>query len=308
MTATPPRWDNEQLTSDRLTATTQFREERTTEPLDHYLEFYEDAYSVFADVMEASDDLRKLRETAADLLLNKSRQHLCRYVASPPLSEDDLKTLGDCSLAIGALKANPDNIDILMEYILMGLDRERFPWVGEDREPSESERQAAIVSTAAMFAMRKMETFRRGRGKAFEKALKVYLAEECGLTEVKATVISNASQGPQIGEFSGESSVVGGKADIVVRLFDGRLLPIECKVSNSETNSYKRLIHDCGEKAQAWVADLGVANCLPVAALSGCYSLGNLNKAQNMGLTLIWSHDFEPLGTFIESTLAEPSA
>lgn len=298
----PQRWDKQRLGEDRTLAIEIFRDERTTEPLDHYLEFYEAAYSVFADIMEITDDLRAVRQTASDLLLDKTRQNICRYIASPPLSEDDLGTLADCSLAVGSLAKNPANIERVIEFILMGLDRERFPWVTEDREATEAERQTAIVSTAAMFAMRKMETFRRTSGKTLEKSVKDYLIDECGLTEVPVAVINNSTQGPQRGQFCGETPVVGGKADIVVRLDDGRLLPIECKVSNSETNSYKRLIHDCGEKAQAWIKALGPNNCLPTAVMAGCYSLGNLEKAQDMGLSLIWAHDLLPLREFIEAS------
>lgn len=301
MTATPPKWDATRLSADRQIAITLFREERTTEPLDHYLAFYEEAYATFSEVMEETEDLKRVREMAAAVLTVKDRQHLCRYLASPPLSEDDLSTLADVSLAVGTLLKNPESIDTVMDFILMGLDRERFPWVSEERDPTIAEKQAAMTSTAAMFAMRKTETWRRGHGKSLEKQLKDFLLS-IGMIQVPPTVITNSSQGPQLGEFCGETPVVGGKADLVVRLFDGRLMPIECKVSNSETNSYKRLIHDCGEKAQAWVGALGSANCLPFAVLSGCYSLGNLNKAQDMGLSLIWSHDFAPLGDFIEAT------
>ena len=40
----------------------------------------------------------------------------------------------------------------VLEIVLLGLDRNRFPWVGEDREPSEYERQAAAMSSAALIA------------------------------------------------------------------------------------------------------------------------------------------------------------
>lgn len=302
MTATPPRWDEAQLTIDRLKAIQLFREERMTEPLDHYLTFYEAACQVFAEVMEATADLRLLRENAAAVLTNKDRQHLCRYIASPPLSEDDLKTIAGVSLSIGKLKESPQAVKTAIEVILMGLDRQRFPWVPEDRNPTRAERHAALVSTAAMYAFRRTETWRRGHGKSLEQELKDYLIS-IGFEEVPPTLIANSSKGPLVGQFCGETMVVGGKADVVVKLLDGRLMPIECKVSNSETNSYKRLIHDCGEKALSWVQNLGPANCLPAAVLSGCYSLGNLKKAQTeMGLTLIWSHDFAPLGEFLEAS------
>jgi hypothetical protein len=123
MTAIPPRWDDDQLTEERLKAIQLFREERMTEPLDHYLTYYEEAYQVFAEVMEETADLRQIRENATAILTVKDWQHVSRYIASPPLSEDDLKTIANVSLSIGKLKAQPDTVDTVIDVILMGLDR-----------------------------------------------------------------------------------------------------------------------------------------------------------------------------------------
>jgi len=301
MPVSPPKWDEKRLGNDRALAVVIFRDQRMSEPLDTYLEFYEAAYATFSDVMEASNDLRDCRGTADELLLDKDRLDVTRYIASPALSIDDLRVIADTAVSAKALRADPEALSRVMETILLGLDRRRFPWVSEDREPTEAEKEAAMVSTAALIATRRTETFRRGSGRSMEDTVK-YCLSELGFVEVPAIEIHNVTQGPQIGQFCGETLVVGAKADVVVRLHDGRLMPIECKVSNSEVNSYKRLIHDCGKKAQTWVSELGPANCIPVAMLSGVYSLSNLGKAQDMGLTLFWAHDFEPMATFIEST------
>ncbi|MDR2722687.1 MAG: XamI family restriction endonuclease [Cellulomonadaceae bacterium] len=293
---TPGRlqWSDEELVEDRRIAVGHFRDARTTEPLDVYLGFFDEASTTFADILDASNDLLDAEEAVEYLLLDTFRQDLCRYIASPPLSADDLKTLADTSLSPGVLRNNPGAMADVMGSILPGLDRQRFPWLVQKRSPTDQERHTAIVATAAMYAMRKTETARRSSGRVLEESIRKYLTS-IGFMEVKPASIANSSQGPALGEFCGETSVVGGKADIVIRMSDGRLMPIECKVSNSETNSYKRLIHDCGEKSQTWVKELGPANCVPVAALSGVYSLGNLRKAQTMGLTIIWAHNLDPL-------------
>ena len=92
---------------------------------------------------------------------------------------------------------------------------------------------------------------------------------------------------PAVGRFTGEC-IVGAtrKADVVVRLWDGRVMPIECKVSNSELNSIKRLTNDALVKARAWIDDLGRNNVVPVAVLSGVFGLRHLSEAQDRGLTL----------------------
>ncbi|MCA1493669.1 XamI family restriction endonuclease [Ensifer sp. NBAIM29] len=58
--------------------------------------------------------------------------------------------------------------------------------------------------------------------------------------EVASRRIPNISHAPEPGEFCGESVLSNRKGGIIVRLWDHRVMPIECKVSNSLTNSVKR--------------------------------------------------------------------
>lgn len=79
-------------------------------------------------------------------------------------------------------------------------------------------------------------------------------------------------------------------------------MPIECKVSNSATNSIKRLNNDAAVKAGAWRNEFGELQVVPAAVLSGVYKLRNLNDAQRTGLTLFWVHDLDRLLEFIDQT------
>ena len=47
------------------------------------------------------------------------------------------------------------------------------------------------------------------------------------------------------------------RSDVPIRLWDGRLMPTECKVSNSSTNSYKRINNDAAVKAVVWRQEFG---------------------------------------------------
>ena len=58
-------------------------------------------------------------------------------------------------------------------------------------------------------------------------------------------------------------------------------MPIECKVSNSSVNSYKRLIKEACEMANTWYNNLGVAQVVPAVVLGGVFSPANCEKAQN---------------------------
>ena len=98
--------------------------------------------------------------------------------------------------------------------------------------------------------------------------------------------IQTLADAPHLGEFCGESKLGTRKADFVVRLWDQRVLPIECKVSNSSTNSVKRLNNDAAAKAEAWRRDFGTTQVVSAAVLSGVYKLNNLLEAQDRGLTI----------------------
>jgi hypothetical protein len=125
-----------------------------------------------------------------------------------------------------------------------------------------------------------------------------------GLTQVPTRTIATLADAPAPGEFCGESLFAGRKADIVVRLWDGRAMPTECKVSNSSTNSVKRLNNDAAVKADPWLHDFGAVQTVPAAVLAGVYKRHNLEDAQSRGLTIFWAHDLEPMVTFIEATHA----
>lgn len=103
-------------------------------------------------------------------------------------------------------------------------------------------------------------------------------------------------------QFCAECQLGERKADVVVRLHDTRLMAIECKVSNSATNSVKRLNNDAAVKAEYWIKQFGTAQVVPAAALAGVFKVLNLEQAQARGLSLFWSHDLDKLGAFIDST------
>lgn len=120
--------------------------------------------------------------------------------------------------------------------------------------------------------------------------------------EVPTAAIHTLVKGPQAMQFCAECQLGDRKADVVVRLHDTRLMAIECKVSNSATNSVKRLNNDAAVKADYWIKQFGTAQIVPAAMLSGVFKVINLEQAQARGLALFWSHDLPALSDFIEST------
>ena len=125
--------------------------------------------------------------------------------------------------------------------------------------------------------------------------MKRYL-HSLGFTEAPAVAINTIVKGRSPCSSAPNVSSANAKADVVVRLHDTRLMAIECKVSNSATNSVKRLNNDAAVKAEYWLKQFGTAQVVPAAALAGVFNVLNLEQAQTRGLTLFWSHDLDQLG------------
>ncbi len=273
------------------------------EPLEDYLEAFDEYQGHIEEMLETTVDLSQLESTALDVLTDPNLLNVFRYLAGPPISQDDLKVLADAkSLSKGHLKSKPEDVQRLIGIVHQVLDRRRFAWVIEEREPTEAERSAAIMASAALMAASRAQTRRRTLGKEQQETMVKIALQDLGFTEVVSRKIPNVSYAPAPGEYCGESALGTRKGDIIVRLWDHRVMPIECKVSNSSTNSVKRLNNDAAVKADSWKRDFGLRQVVPCAVLSGVYKIHNLLDAQERGLTLFWAHDLEPLTQWISQT------
>lgn len=298
----PPVWSEEELTESSEKAIGEFREERLTEPLESYLESFDVHRTTVENLIEGTVDLSLLREQAVELLVQPDQKMAVRYLASPAISEDDLKVVAEAVLTAGPLRADPEMARRIIDTVLLALDRNRFPWFSEDREPTEAELLAAVISTSALMATQTVQTARRTTAKnRQEQAVADRLLAD-NMTQVATHPIANLSTAPDPGQFCRECQLGSRKADLVVRLWDGRIMAIECKVSNSSTNSVKRLNNDAAVKAKTWHSEFGTVNVVPAAVLAGVFKTSNLAAAQRDGLALFWGHDLDAMSSFIEAT------
>ncbi|WP_091229029.1 XamI family restriction endonuclease [Microbacterium sp. 3J1] len=298
-----PTWTEDQLRASSRQAIEIFREERLIEPLEKYLEIFDNYRAAVEDLIEGTVDLSQLSAQAIEYVTDEKSLVAIRYLASPFISEDDLKVLADASLAPSVLRKDPFMAGRIVEAVMTALDRRRFPWIGEDREPTERERESAILSTTSIIATSRAQTARRSTSKdEQEEAVKARLRQE-GFTEVPTRAIPNSASAPEPGEFCAETLFGTRKADVVIRLWDGRTMPLECKVSNSSTNSVKRLNNDAAAKAKTWIHEFGANNVVPAAMLSGVFKVHNLVSAQEDGLALFWAHELDAFVEFIDSTV-----
>lgn len=206
------------------------------------------------------------------------------------------------SISPGILKKNPEALRKVFGVIERVLDPHRFPWMAAGKAPSPRQREAALLASSVLLAAQRIATERRNDGKDNQETrVKDYL-REIGFSEVAPVRINTIVKGPQAMQFCAECQLGARKADVVVRLHDTRLMAIECKVSNSATNSVKRLNNDAAVKSEYWLKEFGTSQVVPAAVLSGVFKVLNLEQAQERGLALFWSQALDALGAFIEST------
>jgi len=307
VSALPPRWTTEQITAHVAEATNAFRSERFDEPLEKWqtevdlrIEEFNRLFDEFGLADPASLDPGILPTIIEEGLLDG-----LRYVAGPPVSADDLKTLAEVeSLARTPLMTRPGDAKAILDVIRATVDPRRFPWIAAKRAPTEEEKRAAVFASALLHAAQRLQSYRRNNAKSMQEALVRATLAARGFTGKKLKRIPPGGYQafPPPGVYS-ENEVLFGpaKADVLACLWDGRILAVECKVSNSEVNSYKRLNHDTLAKNTSWGRSFGDA-VIPAAILSGVYSPANVETAQVAGLAIFWAHRVSDLGDFVEAT------
>lgn len=299
----PPKWSREELEAGRQRALNVFRRERIDEPIEAYRIAFEDKQSAFEDLLEQTVDLAQLKAHALAVVKDHRLFEALRYLAGPPISEDDLKVLvGATTISSTSLARDQTLATKLIDTVLPVIDRQRFPWVMEVREPGMTELKAAVIASAALLATQRVQTNRRNTGKKEQEQKVEDLLASIGYRRIAARVVQQSAEGPAPGEFCRESMLVGTKADVLVGLWDRRMMPIECKVSNSFTNSIKRLNREAAGKAEQWRNGLGRVNVAPTAVLSGAFKLKPLEDAQSRGLSLFWADDLGKMADWINAT------
>jgi hypothetical protein len=304
MTTSPTQWTDEEFFANVAVAVARFRDERLAVS-DSWSENYRSARGKFDLLFQKLSDLNPeviTNHNLAEVYGNGLGEAL-RYLAGPPISDDDLQVLADVdSMAPGVLMENPASLRMVFDVIARVIDPHRFPWIVNGSMPTTQQKEAALLASSVLLAAQRVATERRMDVKARqEQEVKNYL-NTIGYQEVPPVEINTIMNGPQGGEFCAECKLGDRKADVVLRLNDSRLMAIECKVSNSATNSVKRLNNDAAAKARHWLQIFGTMQVVPSAMLAGVFKVINLKQAQSQGLAIFWSHDLTKLGEFIEST------
>jgi hypothetical protein len=241
-----------------------------------------------------------LRQISGDVFrVDPDIWQMFRYVCAPPVSQEDFWTL------VGGPKFRrvpADFADDAALAIVDVVDPVRFPWVGDERDPTPHELDAAVLATTCLWAAQDLGTQRRSESSKRQEAAVGAALRGAGLTLDESRTPVRFADGMTRGTYSSERLLAGAKCDVPARLHDGRLLAIECKVSNGPKNGWKRVNREVGGKAQTWRAEFG-NQVLTAAVLDGVFDLASLKTARDGGVLVFWEHDLDPLVAFVRAAV-----
>jgi XamI restriction endonuclease len=292
----PPKWSKEEMREARAIAEALFKEQRREEGPRAFAAVYAE---VEPDVRRALAATRDLLELTGQVFVDDPALfQVMRYFCGPPISEEDLWTL------VGGPKFKrvpTEYADETAEVIALVIDPVRFPWVEAARKPSDTEREAAVLATTTLLAGRVIGTKRRGTASTRQEAAVAAVLEQAGYNLDHGRDPVFVLDRLERGVYSRERRIAGAKCDVPVRLRDGRLLAIECKVSNGPKNGWKRVNREVGGKAETWRQQFGT-QIVTAVVLAGVYDLSCLETAQEaQNVCLFWEHDLAPLAEFVNA-------
>lgn len=299
----PPSWTADEIRRDAATSLELFKNQRR-DYTRVYRSQYERAHKLVCRLFELSCDLSEFDEKFFLRFPDGELIWAARYLAVPPISADDLVTLAGAK-KINRKRPDPSIASAIVREIKLAIDEPRCCWLSAKRLPTAAERVAAIGWTASILAVELTRTIIRNQASKIQEKVVVEAITRAGYIardDVKS-VRTAGDLGP--GFFvPREVSLKGTKADKLVHLRDGRLLPIECKVSNTEVNSYKRLNESTVNKAQIWRRSLGEDGVVVAAVLSGAFKVSNVLDAQEShGVFVVWQHGADVLEVFARNAI-----
>ena len=292
----PPRWTTEQLKDARDAREAEYRREWREEGPEVWIEACSSVRPLLEELFRETQNLRSL---TPDVIRNDpGAWQLLRYVCAPVLSEENFWTL------VGSPKSKvvrSEYSETVAEVISLVIDPVRFPWVAANRDPTPQERDAALMATTVLLAAQRVGTGARSDRSKLQELAVAQVLTDAGYVKVEERERIELIDDLDRGTFTNERRVAGAKCDVPVRLHDGRMLLIECKVSFGPKNGWKRLNRETGGKAEGWRNHFGSAAVITAVVLDGVFDLGCLVQAQEQqGVTIFWERQLDPLREFLE--------
>ena len=247
-----------------------------------------------------------LRDVAGAMKQSGSHALPLRHFLAPPISQDQFKLIcpqwsksseksGKQLAAAGA--------DAVQAIFNDRRSKRLSPWIAAGRPPTVAELSATISIVSPLIASQQVATARRKRLSAIQEASVITLLETRQWNRMQSNLVATAGQLPARA-FMHKTRFASGanenqEVDIACGLGSTMVLALECKVTNDETNSVKR-INDVLKKASAWKNHWG-AFVKPAALLQGVIKFADVQRLIDMNVEVFWAHRLDLFGDWIDN-------
>ncbi|SEH35989.1 XamI family restriction endonuclease [Magnetospirillum fulvum] len=260
------------------------------------------ARQVLARALRASD---YFADVASALRENGGHMLALRHVMAPPISQDQFKLLcPDWS------KGSENNDKPVAPGVAVAVaatfgawrDRHLTRWLDTGRRPTRVEMREILLTLAPLIANQTVATSRRNRLAARQEQAVVALLERKGWARLPSSLIDRRAAVPER-HFMHKTRFATATAapqevDVACGLRNTVVLAMECKVTNDETNSVKR-VNDVLKKAEAWKTHWG-SFVITAALLDGVIAAKDVERLIDAKVRVFWSHDLDSFSAWLD--------
>lgn len=262
-----------------------------------------EARAIIASALRASDFLRNVPEA---LTINGSHMRVFRHFMAPPTSQDQFKLICDGwqkGKENNGSAVSPKKATEAANVFLRWKDNSIGRWLEDDRPPSRAEIRSIFLRIAPLIASQDLATWKRNLLATHQEQEIVELLLSKGWTKIPSSLIDqraavSSKQFMHKTRFATRTTAPQ-EVDIACGLKDSYVMAMECKVTNDETNSVKR-INDIIKKATAWKEHWG-SFVETAALLQGVIAAKDVQRLDDNGVSVFWSHDLKAFSAWLDT-------
>lgn len=250
-------------------------------------------------------DSKYLYDVSGALHENGYHSLAMRNLLAPPVSQDQFKLL--CPEWTKSAEKSGRGLSCGMAESVAAVFHERrskrlTSWLDRLRLPTAAELYSVVGSVAPLIANQRVATARRNRISLEQENAVLSVLQARNWSQINSTLVTQGGQLPAK-SFMHKTRFASGinesqEVDVACGLGNTVVLAMECKVTNDETNSVKR-INDVLKKAHAWKDHWGQF-VRPAAVLQGVIKPADVDRLLNENVEVFWTHRLDLFDAWLD--------
>lgn len=259
-------------------------------------------------VLEALRATDMFKDIAKGLLASGGHLTVLRHILAPPISQDQFALLCPAYSKTAENSARPMpqiSADAVATAIDAARDKRLARWLSRGTAPAPHEIKELLRSVGPLLSQQIVATLRRGRLSVAQEGAIIDLLIAKGWAQQNSALVQALDDVP-VNHFMHKTRFATKsrpqEVDIACGLGKTVVLAMECKVTNDQTNSVKR-VNDVLKKATAWQDHWG-SFIRTAALLQGVLSFKDVERLLSANVEVFWSHDLDAFSRWIDNNIS----